>query len=54
MELANNLPKLLSITIIEDEHEKGKLIDLLSKMLDVNFKTRISPNKALNHPFFDE
>ena len=40
--------------IVEDEQEKSRLMDLLSKMLDTNYKTRINPSEALNHPFFTE
>lgn len=40
--------------MIDNEKEKNKLIDLLSKMLDINYKTRISPKEALEHCFFED
>jgi hypothetical protein len=40
--------------MIEDEREKSKLMDLLGKMLDMNYKTRITPTQASSHPFFTE
>jgi len=46
-----NLPTLFNNIIIEDENEKDKLLDLISKMLDINYKTRINPIEALKHPF---
>jgi serine/threonine protein kinase len=39
--------------MIEDEREKSNLMDLLGKMLDINYKTRITPNQAFSHPFFN-
>ena len=53
LEVANSIPKLLSFIIIEEQEEKDKLADLLMKMLDVNFKTRISADDALQHEFFN-
>lgn len=29
-------------------------MDLLTKLLDLNYKTRISVENALNHEFFDD
>lgn len=40
--------------IVEDEKDKLNLLDLLSRMLDMNYKTRINPSDALSHPFFSE
>jgi len=52
LEIAGIIPKLFSFIIIEDQEDKDLLGDLLSKMLEVNFKNRISPDEALNHKFF--
>ena len=38
--------------LVKDEKDQDLLCDLLSQMLDINYKTRISPLLALQHDFF--
>lgn len=52
LEIASLIPKLFNFILIENQEEKDQLADLLIKMLDINFKTRISPEEALKHEFF--
>lgn len=49
-EVSSKLKKILVDCMIIKE--KDKLINLLSRMLDVNYKTRISPIECLEHDYF--
>ncbi len=51
-EVSNSIPKLVIESLVKDENDQDLLIDLLSQMLDLNYKTRISPLLALQHDFF--
>jgi serine/threonine protein kinase len=51
IEVANSISKLMNDSLINDEGDRNQLGDLLAKMLDLNYKTRITPEDALNHPF---
>ncbi len=51
VEVANNVGKILQDSLITDETELYLLTDLLSQMLDLNYRKRISPTKALDHAF---
>jgi serine/threonine protein kinase len=51
IEVANSINKLMNDSLVNDESDKAELGDLLGKMLDLNYKTRITPEDALNHPF---
>ena len=49
-EVSTKLKKILNdCMIIKD---KDLLINLLSKMLDVNYKSRVSPLECLEHEYF--
>jgi len=50
IEVSNNIKKILQDCLITED--KSLLVDLISKMLDINYKTRISPEEALKHEFF--
>lgn len=52
IEVSNNVHKLMQDCLVKNEKDKQLLSDLLSQMLDLNYKTRISPLNALNHEFF--
>lgn len=54
IEVSNSIPKLMQDCLIIDEKERNSLSDLLSQMLDMNYKTRINPLNALKHPFLSE
>ncbi len=51
MEVSNSIPKLMQESLVVNETDRNLLSDLLSQMLDINYKTRITPTMALNHPF---
>jgi serine/threonine protein kinase len=51
-EVSNSVPKLVIESLVKDQDDQDVLIDLLSQMLDFNYKTRISPLLALQHDFF--
>jgi len=51
LEVSQSVGKLLEDSLVQNETDRELLSDLLSKMLDINYKTRISPLKALEHPF---
>ena len=53
IELSKNLNKILKNSLIQifDKNEKEMFVDLLSKMLEFNYKKRINIKDALNHPF---
>lgn len=51
VEVANNVGKILKDSLVTDEKEIYLLTDLLSQMLDLNYRKRISPKKALEHQF---
>lgn len=51
MNLSKGLHKILTQSLITDQKEKSMFKDLLSQMLHPEYKKRISPNDALNHPF---
>lgn len=50
IEVSGKIGKLLSNCMIAES--KDKLTDLLSKMLDINYKTRLSPKGCLSHDYF--
>jgi serine/threonine protein kinase len=52
IEVSKSIPKLLEESLISDINQRKLLSDLLTQMLDLNYKTRISPINALSHPFF--
>jgi serine/threonine protein kinase len=54
LEVSKSIPKLMEESLILDIYQRKLLSDLLSQMLDLNYKTRISPMDALNHPFFSQ
>lgn len=41
-------------TLIRDENVSEEAIDLLKSMLDLDYRTRITADSALKHPFFDD
>jgi serine/threonine protein kinase len=51
-EVSNSVPKLVSESLVRDKNHQELLVDLLSQMLDFNYKCRISPFLALQHDFF--
>lgn len=53
IEVTQNLHKLLSQSLIYsfEKEEKEMFEDLLSKMLRADYKNRITPQEALQHPF---
>ena len=53
-DLSKNMNKIMSECLIDDENERAKLEDLLAKMLEFNYKNRISPEEALKHSFLEE
>jgi serine/threonine protein kinase len=53
MELAPTISKLVNESLLKDDNDKKLLTDLLSGILDLNYKTRMNPTVALNHPFFE-
>ena len=53
-DLSKNMNKIMSECLIDDENERANLEDLLSKMLEFNYKNRISPEEALKHSFLIE
>ena len=53
-DLSKNMNKIMSECLIDDENERANLEDLLSKMLEFNYKNRISPQEALKHSFLEE
>jgi len=53
IEAVKSLKTLLQDCLITDSEEREKFIDLMQRILDINWKSRISPIEALNHSFFD-
>ena len=53
-ELPKKLKKIMKDSLINDIEERNSLEDLLSKMLQIDYKKRISPIDALKHPFLNE
>ena len=53
IELSKNLGKILKNSLLQifDKNEKEMFVDLLSKMLEFNYKKRINIKDALAHPF---
>ena len=53
IELSKNLGKILKNSLLQifDKSEKEMFVDLLSKMLEFNYKKRINIKDALDHPF---
>ena len=53
IELSKNLGKILKNSLLQilDKNEKEMFVDLLSKMLEFNYKKRINIKNALDHPF---
>jgi len=53
IELSKNLGKILKNSLLQifDKNEKEMFVDLLSKMLEFNYKKRINIKDALDHPF---
>ena len=53
-DLPKKLKKIMKDSLIYDIDERNCLEDLLFKMLQVDYKKRISPVEALKHPFLNE
>jgi serine/threonine protein kinase len=53
LDLVSSISKLVNESLLKDENDKKLLSDLLSGMLDLNYKTRMNPTEALKHPFFE-
>jgi len=51
--VSSSINKLLRESLLESETEREVLGDLLTQMLDINPRKRISPKDALNHRFFN-
>lgn len=51
VEVSKSVGKLMQDSLIVKDNEKSLLADLLSQMLDLDYRKRISPLKALEHPF---
>ena len=51
LEISKSVSKLLNECLIDDVKEREMFGDLLSKMLEIDYKKRISPQEALKHPF---
>ena len=51
IEVSNSINKLMNESLVSDDKDRSQLADLLTGMLDLNYKTRITPKNALNHPF---
>ncbi len=51
IEVVNNIENVLKNTFIEDSYQKELVIDLLKKMLNIDYSKRISPEELLEHNF---
>jgi serine/threonine protein kinase len=56
IELSKNINKILknSLLYLLNKDEKEKFVNLLSKMLEFDYKKRILIKDAINHEFFNE
>ena len=56
LDMSKNLEKYLKnslINLFKDKNHRNNFIDLLSKMLNIDYKKRITASEALKHPFID-
>jgi serine/threonine protein kinase len=51
IEVVNNIENVLKNSFIEDSNQKELVIDLLKKMLNIDYSKRISPEELLEHNF---
>ena len=51
IEVASNIENVIKNSFIEDSNQKELIIDLLKKMLNIDYSKRISPEELLDHNF---
>ena len=51
IEVVNSLESVLKHCFIEDCNQKELVLDLLGKMLNIDYNKRISPKQILEHSF---
>ena len=56
IEVSKNLKKLLNSSLLYmfEKEDKDNFVDLLGKMLNIDYTKRISSQDILNHPFFEK